>query len=802
MKLRSLRIDGFGRLADRTFEFAPGLNVVVGANEAGKSTLASAIIASLYGLQRGEKDRWRPWLGAAYATVLAYETADGEAWEVHRNFDRDAKGVRVYDAGGADAAARIGKGKTLNPGEAHLQIPYEVYVETACARQRSVALDGSSADDVAGALARALGGGPKEDAALGALARIDEALRRYVGTERAHKNAPLKRLRDEEAQQVRAAADARAALEALGSLRERIAAARQRRDHDTAAAAELERRARSLRAAHIRARLEALAEYRADLAALQRARAAYDDVAGFPAERVASLDDAYYSWRSAESVADAAEHSLAEERLTDAEREELALRRGDAGTLDDAAFAALRSAAAQADAARAKAAAASNEAAAARREGEGGRSFAGALVTATLAAAMGDAGVAIAHLWVWTAVASALALVLGFAAFRRGRSGALQRRKADARQRVADAALADEHTCADAVARVLEPLGIATIDELVRRRERLNALVAREQAANKAETRARTARKAASGESARFEELADLLVPDVRGEREDRRIAAQQRAARRRERDGLDARLAMLAMQRSTILHGDHDFALQADYDALIAAGVEPAAKDDPQALRQLDLERAEFDARARETAELVADLQGELRRSEEMIPDIAALDEILGATRAEIDRVEAFRRALELARSTIESRKDEAHRAFARRLEQYSADVLGAITSGRYGEVRLDPATLAIRVRVPETGAIEEIDALSAGTRDQIALVVRFATARMFAEGLETPPLLLDDPFAFWDDSRIARCLPLLMRAARDAQCLLFTASAELADAAAAAGALRIDLTPATVPA
>ena len=33
----------------------------------------------------------------------------------------------------------------------------------------------------------------------------------------------------------------------------------------------------------------------------------------------------------------------------------------------------------------------------------------------------------------------------------------------------------------------------------------------------------------------------------------------------------------------------------------------------------------------------------------------------------------------------------------------------------------------------------------------------------RMFAEGLETAPLLLDDPFAYWDDDRIERGLPIL---------------------------------------
>jgi hypothetical protein len=64
-----------------------------------------------------------------------------------------------------------------------------------------------------------------------------------------------------------------------------------------------------------------------------------------------------------------------------------------------------------------------------------------------------------------------------------------------------------------------------------------------------------------------------------------------------------------------------------------------------------------------------------------------------------------------------------------------------------------------------------------------------------MFAEGFETPPVLLDDPFAFWDVDRIARCLPALFHGALDAQCILFTASAEFGEAAVAAGATRIEL-------
>jgi uncharacterized protein YhaN len=133
--------------------------------------------------------------------------------------------------------------------------------------------------------------------------------------------------------------------------------------------------------------------------------------------------------------------------------------------------------------------------------------------------------------------------------------------------------------------------------------------------------------------------------------------------------------------------------------------------------------------------------------------------------------------------------------------LETYASEALHKVTGGRYSEIRVDPATFIVKARVPETGAIVDLDLLSAGTRDQIYLIIRIAMARMFAEGLELPPLLLDDPFAYWDDTRIERCIPIIAHNAFDAQTILFTASPALAAAAEHLGAARIDLV-ASVPA
>ena len=78
MHVESVHLHGFGRLSGREFRFAPGLTIVHGPNEAGKSTLHAALSAALFGLTgsgRRKRDdaarieRFRPWDGGRYAAT-------------------------------------------------------------------------------------------------------------------------------------------------------------------------------------------------------------------------------------------------------------------------------------------------------------------------------------------------------------------------------------------------------------------------------------------------------------------------------------------------------------------------------------------------------------------------------------------------------------------------------------------------------------------------------------------------------------------------------------------------------------
>ena len=74
MKIERARIDGFGVFESFSLELGPGLNVVFGPNEAGKSTLLAFIRGVLFGFDRGA--RYEPHKGA-FGGELWLQTRSG-----------------------------------------------------------------------------------------------------------------------------------------------------------------------------------------------------------------------------------------------------------------------------------------------------------------------------------------------------------------------------------------------------------------------------------------------------------------------------------------------------------------------------------------------------------------------------------------------------------------------------------------------------------------------------------------------------------------------------------------------------
>ena len=86
MILRSIELESFGRFRGQTVEFRRGMNLVIGPNEAGKSTIAAAVPAVLFGTDRLEK--FKPWGRNVCSAVLFFE-GSGRTIQVKRNLITD-----------------------------------------------------------------------------------------------------------------------------------------------------------------------------------------------------------------------------------------------------------------------------------------------------------------------------------------------------------------------------------------------------------------------------------------------------------------------------------------------------------------------------------------------------------------------------------------------------------------------------------------------------------------------------------------------------------------------------------------
>ena len=105
LELIRLELNGFGKFRGQTFELQGGLNLIEGANEAGKSTLQAFIGGMFYGFfQPGAKrrsytalqERYRPWDGGSYRGVLVCRKGE-RTYRIERDFDKDTERVRVFD---------------------------------------------------------------------------------------------------------------------------------------------------------------------------------------------------------------------------------------------------------------------------------------------------------------------------------------------------------------------------------------------------------------------------------------------------------------------------------------------------------------------------------------------------------------------------------------------------------------------------------------------------------------------------------------------------------------------------------
>lgn len=789
MRIESIHIQGFGRLRDLTIDFPPDRAVlVIDENEAGKSTLASAIIAGLCGMParkaQGEamklSDVHKPWDGGPYGLRMVVETA-GARYVVERDFARGTFTVRECETN-RDISAEFDRDLALH----FLRLAREDFLRIAFISGKEVSRF-SSSPDLRGRLAELVEGSTEDSGAETAIAILNgttypldgRSVKAETAIDRLTKaiDARARRMAELDSQLDSAGED----VNALDKSRSRCSELEARvRDLDTEYAA--------ARLREVREQMSAAESGAAEIGTLRDELARLQPFSTFPAERRDRLTGA--STRLSDASRTLEELSRKSNDLTawaGELRSRLDMRKGFALATDDdpaalrAAEDALRGAAESADRA-------TQELAGTKRSS--GRAI--ALAIAALGLLAGLASLFMMILRVVGVVPSAIGTVTGVAIAAAGwmHAARADMRSAEARIRSDQADTTLTEARARAAAR-LTTLGIEVspdadvMDLLARTRELLasyladrNSLRAAEQEAGAVarsirETRERIDQERDTIRSILTDAGIDASLPVDEAMKE---FDSRERSYRRWR----DIKGTLLPALESRALSPEALARLQAEEADLAAHTVSAGARSMARASSQVESDRQsarreldDANVRVRELERRIGAVVDTYRR------EYPALQEDVRSLRVELAKAQRFGSAVEIAAETLREVASDTRRRWAAALNEQAGDILPHLNPD-YSDLRFDDQMGFTIRHVSDDRIIDRahIDAhLSTGAKDQVYLAVRLACCRELSKLGEPLPIILDDPLIAFDDDRFARAFRYLVEhVAREQQLIILT--------------------------
>lgn len=208
----------------------------------------------------------------------------------------------------------------------------------------------------------------------------------------------------------------------------------------------------------------------------------------------------------------------------------------------------------------------------------------------------------------------------------------------------------------------------------------------------------------------------------------------------------------------------------EARAQALDEGGYAALVQDLADAKRALQRRQDEI----RRASELLAQLRGEQSVADEQglahrVEEAAAALQRAGDEVARIeDDIAALRLLLETLSSLVENARTRYLEPVSRALWPYLTRVFPGAGAQFKDGFSLQALTRA--------GEAEDFSILSDGTREQLAVLVRLGFARLFAERGAAMPLVLDDPLVYSDDARLAAMCSALGEAGRLHQVVVLT--------------------------
>lgn len=163
MYIKRAQLDNFGKFYQKTIHFSPGLNVVYGENESGKSTLHSFLVGMLFGMEKsrgrssqgGAYQHYEPWNVASYYTGSLDFCVAEKNFTLERNFYYKEKTVGLSNReDGEELSVEHGDLAVLLGGMSR-----RMYENTCCISQAAVVTEADFARELQQELINSIHGG-------------------------------------------------------------------------------------------------------------------------------------------------------------------------------------------------------------------------------------------------------------------------------------------------------------------------------------------------------------------------------------------------------------------------------------------------------------------------------------------------------------------------------------------------------------------------------------------------------------------------------------------------------------------
>ncbi len=188
--------------------------------------------------------------------------------------------------------------------------------------------------------------------------------------------------------------------------------------------------------------------------------------------------------------------------------------------------------------------------------------------------------------------------------------------------------------------------------------------------------------------------------------------------------------------------------------------------KQESRTIEQLELQTKELNNKIRQAELELAEYQS----SNSINPD--DMEDLLTEKMGELGQYELLSDALEIALEKLDESITEHEDYQLSGLSTNASHYLNLFTNEHYSDVDLDADPIKVRDNQEQELIISD---LSTGTRDQLFLALRLATLDMLSSDLAIP-IVMDDSFANFDYERLTTAMDVLSKIAEDRQIILLS--------------------------